>query len=128
MKDEDIQNLLGGFATGTLTESERELLFGAALHNQELFNALADEEALREFLADPASRRRLLQALQQPPEPGFAQRLAGWMRRPAIWALSGSVMAALMVAVAIRPSRPPAMQIASSAAPAATPSPAEKHT
>jgi len=75
MKDEDIQNLLGGFATGTLTESERELLFGAALHNQELFNALADEEALREFLADPASRRRLLQALQQPPEPGFAQRL-----------------------------------------------------
>ena len=40
MKDEDIQNLLGGFATSTLTESERELLFGAALHNQELFNAL----------------------------------------------------------------------------------------
>ena len=84
MKDEDIQNLLGGFATSTLTESERELLFGAALHNQELFNALADEEALREFIADPASRRRLLQSLQQRPEPGFAQRLTGWMRRPAI--------------------------------------------
>jgi len=126
MKDEDIQNLLGGFATGTLTESERELLFGAALHNQELFNALADEEALREFIADPASRRRLLQALQQPPEPGFAQHLTGWMRRPAIWAVAGSVMAALMVTVAIRQSRPPAMEMARSTAPAATPSSAEK--
>ena len=126
MKDEDIQNLLGGFATSTLTESERELLFGAALHNQELFNALADEEALREFIADPASRRRLLQALQQTPEPGFAQRLTGWMRRPAIWAVAGSVMAALMVTVAIRQSRPPAMEMARSTAPAATPSPAEK--
>src|SRR6266481_9620207 len=127
MKDEDIQNLLGGFATGTLTESERELLVGAALHNQELFNALADEEALREFIADPASRRRLLQALQQTPEPGFAQRLTGWMRRPAIWAVAGSVMAALMVTVAIRQSRPPAMEMARSTAPAvAVTSPSEK--
>jgi hypothetical protein len=61
----------------------------------------------------------LLQALQQPPETGFAQRLSGWMRRPAIWAVAGSVMAALMVTVAIRQSRPPAMEMARSAAPAA---------
>src|SRR5437870_86557 len=57
MKDEDIRNLLGGFATDTLTESERELLFGAALHDQELVNALADDQALRECLADPSMRR-----------------------------------------------------------------------
>src|SRR5260370_34497947 len=102
MKDEDIRNLLGGFATGTLTGSERDLLFGAALHNQELFNALAGEEALREFLADPASRRRLLQALQQPPEPRFVERLTGWMRRTPIWGGARSVMAALTVTVSLR--------------------------
>jgi len=64
MKDEDIQNLLGGFATDTLTDRERELLFTASLTNQELFNALADDQALRELLSDPAARRQLLQALQ----------------------------------------------------------------
>jgi hypothetical protein len=64
MKDEDIENLLGGFATDTLTPQEREKLFAAALHNQDLFNALADDQALRELLSDPASRKQLLQALQ----------------------------------------------------------------
>ena len=76
MKDEDIQNLLGGFATDTLTDRERELLFTAALKNQELFDALADEQALRELLSDPASRRQLLQALE-PEKPG----IFAWMRR-----------------------------------------------
>ena len=57
MTDEDIQNLLGGFATDTLTDRERELLFTASLSNQELFNALADDQALRELLSDPAARR-----------------------------------------------------------------------
>src|ERR1041385_2552526 len=106
MKDEDIQKLLGGYATDTLTDRERELLFSAALHNQELFNALADEQALREFLSDPASRRQLLQALQMR-EPGLIERLTSWMRRPASWAVAGGVMAALLVGVAIRRSRPP---------------------
>src|SRR6266849_3593740 len=106
MKDEDIQNLLGGFATDTLTDRERELLFTAALTNQELFNALADEQALREFLTDPASRRQLLEALE-PRQPGVFERLTSWMRRPASLAMAGTVMAALVVAVAIRQSRTP---------------------
>src|SRR5881628_1310640 len=109
MKDEDIRNLLGGFATDTLTDRERELLFTASLTNQELFNALADDQALRELLSDPASRRQLLKALQ-PAESGFFERLTAWMRRPASWAVAGSVMAALVVAVAIRQSRPPVLQ------------------
>src|SRR6478672_2008184 len=103
MKDEEIQNLLGGFATDTLTDRERELLFTASLTNQELFNALADEQALRELLSDPASRRQLLQALQ-PNEPGLFERLTSWMRRPVSWAVAGSAMAALLVAVAVRQS------------------------
>ena len=88
MTDENIQNLLGGFATGTLTDHERDLLFTAALKDQELFNALADEQVLRDLLDDPATRRRLLQSLQ-PAEPGLRDRLTAWMRSPAIWATAG---------------------------------------
>src|SRR5215469_8850664 len=108
MKDEDIQNLLGGFATDTLTDREREMLFTAALKNQGLFNALADEQALRELLSDPASRRQLLDALQ-PQETGFF----AWMRRPAFWgAVAVSAMTALLVAVALRQAHPPVQQVA----------------
>jgi hypothetical protein len=63
----EIRKLLGGYATGTLTEEERNLLFSAALEDQELFNALADEEALRELLAEPATRQILLEELQRQP-------------------------------------------------------------
>jgi hypothetical protein len=119
MKHKDIQNLLGGYATDTLTDRERELLFSAALHNQELFNALADEQALRECLSDPATRRQLLQALE-PREPGVLERLTSWMRRPASWAVAGGVMAALVVGVAIRRPRPPALETAKNTAPVET--------
>jgi hypothetical protein len=107
MKDEDIQNLLGGFATDTLTDRERELLFTAALKNQELFDALADEQALRELLSDPASRRQLLQALEPEKRGVFA-----WTLRPLLWAVAVSAMTALVVAVALRQARPPAAEIA----------------
>src|SRR5262245_55381915 len=116
MKDEDIQKLLGGYATDTLTDREQQLLSTAALHNQELFNALADEQALREFLADPASRRQLLRALH-PRQPGVLERLTSWMRRPASWAVAGSVLAACVVAVAIRQSPPPTQETAKNTAP-----------
>src|SRR5258708_7898379 len=109
MKDEDIQNLLGGFATDTLSDRERALLFPAALRNQKLFDALADEEALREVLSDPASRHQLLRALRTQ-KPGLFERMTAWMRRPASWAIAGSALAALVIAVAIRQSRPPAQE------------------
>jgi hypothetical protein len=120
MKDEDIQNLLGGFATETLTDRERELLFTAALKNQELFDALADEQALRELLSDPASRRQLLEALEPQKRGVFA-----WMRRPLFWAVAASAMTALVVAVAVRQARPPASEIAQTL-PRPQASPAEK--
>src|SRR5215471_99507 len=101
MKDEDIQNLLGGFAAGILTEQERELLYTAALKDQKLFDALASEQALRELLSDPASRRQLLQALE-PAAPGGWDRFFGWMRGPAAWAAAGGLVAILLVAVALR--------------------------
>jgi hypothetical protein len=76
MNRRDIQKLLGGYATGTLTDAERELLFQAAAEDQEIFNALIAEEPLREALADPAARARLLAALD---EPAPAARAMRWM-------------------------------------------------
>jgi hypothetical protein len=112
MTQEEIQRLLGGYATNTLTESERAALFEAALEDQALFDALHNEDALREVLTDPVSREQVRQALQP-------ARRVSWMRRP--WLIgTASVAAAAVVAVAIliaerKPvRRAPALQIASS--------------
>jgi hypothetical protein len=78
MTPHQAQQLLGGYATGTLTEQERKILFQAALSDQELFDALADEEALRELLADPAARRRLAAVLAAPP-PEPVRETPGWI-------------------------------------------------
>src|ERR1017187_9537418 len=50
MSREEIQKLLGGYATDTLSEAERRALFEAAIEDQELFDALAKEQALRDVL------------------------------------------------------------------------------
>src|SRR5262245_42385995 len=110
MKDEDVQKLLGGFATDTLTEDERERLYTAALKDQALFNAMADEQVLRDFLADPKARRSLLQLLQ-PKSSGVFERFTSWMRRPAAWAVAGTVTAVLIVAVVIRQAPPAASEM-----------------
>jgi len=65
---DEVRKLLGGYATGTLTDGERNLLFSAALQDQELFDALADEESLRELLEEPATRQTLLEQLQRQPQ------------------------------------------------------------
>jgi hypothetical protein len=78
MKRRDIEKLLGGYATGTLTDAERELLFQAAAEDQEIFNALIAEEPLREALADPAAKARLLAALDEP-APAWHARVTRWM-------------------------------------------------
>ena len=62
MRPEDIRKLLGGYATGTRTAEERQALFEAALDDQELFDALAKEQPLRDLLEDPAARAHLLAA------------------------------------------------------------------
>ena len=66
MNRDDIQKLLGGYATGTLTAEEQEALFAAALEDQELFDALAREQSLRDLLRDPAAKAHLLAALDEP--------------------------------------------------------------
>jgi hypothetical protein len=110
MRPQDIEKLLGGYATGTLTEEEREALFRAALSDQKLFNALADEQALKELLDDPSARRQLIHALETHKEPLF-RRFSTWLGRPSSWAVAGSVAAAVLVVVIVsrvgeRPAEP----------------------
>src|SRR5262245_21004981 len=91
MSRDEIQKLLGGYATGTLTAAEQEALFAAALDDQELFDALAREQSLRDLLRDPAAKAHLLSALDEKPK----SRWAPWWRPAAI----GLSMAALTVVV-----------------------------
>ena len=100
MKRDEIGKLLGGYATGTLTDQEREVLFAAALEDQSLFDALANEEALRALLEDPAARQRLLGVLGEG-RLSTADRAWAWLRQPAVWALAGGLAAAVVVAVVI---------------------------
>lgn len=134
MRDAQIERLLGGYATNTLTASERQALFEAALEDQELFDALQDEQALRELLEDPVSRPMIQRALEEPePEPprrGFAGR----SRFAHVWAwgLATGVAAGLLVLV-LGPFRQPGrteLPVAALKGPdpiqnAATPAPSE---
>jgi hypothetical protein len=108
MSREEIQKLLGGYATDTLSESERRALFEAALEDQELFDTLAKEQALRDVLREPAARRQLLEALGPAREP-FGTRAWRWLRQPVGLAAAGSVAAMLIVAgVVLRRTSSPA--------------------
>jgi hypothetical protein len=93
MRPEDIRKLLGGYATGTLTEEERRALFEAALTDQDLFNELTRDQALQELIADPAARRELLRALPEPERPHLN---LGWR-----WAIASGLAAAAVVAIVV---------------------------
>ncbi len=95
MSREEIQNLLGGYATDTLSAAERSALFEAALEDQELFDALAKEQALRDVLQDASAREQLIAALGPAREP-FARRAWRWLRQPAALAMAGGMLAVLI--------------------------------
>ena len=102
MTPREAENLLGGYATGTLSEAERKALFAAALEDQSLFDALADEEALRELLADPAARAKLIAALEKP-----ASNVRPLWRRPGAMTLAASLLAAVGVGILLKHTNAP---------------------
>lgn len=87
---EEVRKLLGGYATGTLTEAERQALFAAALEDQQLFDELAREQSVHDLLQDPAALAEMLAALEDRPKPW-----AWW--RPAAAALAIAAIATLAV-------------------------------
>jgi hypothetical protein len=101
MKNDEMARLLGGYATNTLTEAERQALFSAALDDQELFNALQDEEALRDLLEDTASRTAVARALREPAKPVKT----AWFGRPWLWGVAAASLAATCVLVFVIPQR-----------------------
>ncbi len=91
MNRADIHKLLGGYATGTLTDAERKALFEAALEDQALFDSIAGDGALKELFDDPQARAQLLAALPAKPEL-VAKQMAAWN-----WAAVASVAATLVI-------------------------------
>jgi hypothetical protein len=57
--DDEMYALLNSYATGSLTDEQRTRLFRKAISNQALFDALADEESLRDAFESPLVRRAL---------------------------------------------------------------------
>ena len=101
MSNEEIRKLLGGYATNTLTESERKELFEAALEDQELFNALQQEEALKGLLADPGTRAQVRAALDRQPSGRWTGRTRWWVWGGAVSAVATAVV--LLVVFVFRP-------------------------
>jgi hypothetical protein len=96
MSREDIQKLLGGYATGTLTSDEQQALFEAALDDQELFDALAREQSLRDLLRDPAAKAQVLAALDERPA-RWHERFAWWRPAAAVVAMAGLAVFVLSI-------------------------------
>ena len=102
------ERLIGGWVAGTLTKEERKLLLDASLSNQALFDALADEEGMRELLADPTVRGQLSALLAGGSKPvAAAPASAGtwwrWLFRPAPMAAFSAGALAVLAFVVVRP-------------------------
>lgn len=102
MAEPDVEQLLGGFATNTLTADERKALYDAALRNQQLFDMLADEQALKELLNDPVTRRQIAASIRQGPAAEASSWLGSvsqWIQRPTNLALTGGLATAVIAAI-----------------------------
>jgi hypothetical protein len=104
MNQDDIHKLLGGYATGTLTPEEQQALFEAAVTDQELFDVLAREEALRSVLSDPVARAHVLAAIDDVPAPWYRN----WWRPMVVMGTA----ALLIVGIAVYTRGPKAPELA----------------
>ena len=102
MTRDEIRSLLGGYATGSLSEAERRILLEAALDDQELFDELGREQALKELLDQSGAKSRLAAVLAPAPKPRW--RL-GW-----VWAATSAAAAIAVVSIVLltRPAPKPA--------------------
>ena len=115
MSKDEARKLLGGYATGSLTEAERTALFQAALEDQDLFDELAGEQVLKEVLDEPGARQRLIAALEPP------RRHRAWL-----WATAAATVAvAVVIGIVVSQRTPPPpqqiAQVLKSPEPAAAP-------
>ena len=118
MEREEFDRLLAGYATNQLSQEETARLMEAAMADQALFNALADEDALRDTLADRQIKAELLQSLAPKEKASFW----GFLAKPQIWALAGTAaVAALAFVFLIKPQTEPPKQSQIAQAPVTKP-------
>ncbi len=108
MTRDQIRGLIGAYATGSLSEEERGILFHAALEDQEIFNELAREQALKDAIEQPGGRERLLRALA--PKPTVAPK--AWWKPMWVWAAAAAAAVALISGIVVLRSPQQPLQIA----------------
>ena len=99
----EVRKLVGGYATGSLSDEERQLLLEAALEDQDLFDELMGEHALKELLDEPGARARLIAALAPAlaPRKPFLIRIWPWV------AATGATAAGVVLSFGLfRPASP----------------------
>src|SRR5689334_13015221 len=101
MSKDEARKLIGGYATGSLTEAERTALFQAALEDQELFDELAGEQSLKEVLDEPGARQRLIAVLEPP------RRHRVWVWATASATVAVAIVIGLVVSRRTVPPEPP---------------------
>jgi hypothetical protein len=104
MTPDEARKLLGGYATGSLSEAERTALFEAALEDQELFDELAGEQMLKEVLDEPGARERVLTALEPP------RRHRLWLWATAAASLAVALVIGIVVGTLMNSRTPPPPQ------------------
>jgi len=107
MTNEEIQKLVSGYATNSLTDTERKALFEAALDDQELFDILQREQAVKDVLDDPVSRRQVREALEASVSPPAAP---SWWVRWSTWGFATAAVAAVLTVAVIFKTEHPATQ------------------
>lgn len=115
----DAKKLIAGYATGSLSDAERNRLFEAALEDQELFEELAREQALKELLDEPGAKQRLIAALGSEKPPAVA-----WWKRPLSWSLAAVAASGIAILTWTVSRTPAPVQVATVAAPTPLPPPA----
>src|SRR5580700_8059877 len=85
---------MSGYATGSLSDTERKLLFEAALEDQDLFDQLAHEQALKDLIDQPGVRDRLIAGLA----PAEASRDIGAWKKPLAWGFAAMFVVSMSVA------------------------------
>jgi hypothetical protein len=106
----DVEALLAGRVAESLSDAENRRLYGAALEDQAVFDALAEQDELSEVLGDQGLRQRLAQRLADAkPATGRTRSL-----QPVYWL--GTLAAAAGVAVVLWSGRPQPGPVASAPA------------
>lgn len=93
MKREDIERLLALYAADALTDAERKELYAAALQDQALFDQLAEEDSIRELVAMPGAKARLIASLEEESPVAVAplSRWFAWASGLALVFVSGGI-------------------------------------